>query len=437
MKECVDFTVDILTDFFPEETSWKLLNMCTGEEQLSDDLGTGEWIEPFSRITSIYCVPESRYTFIIEDEDPNFSRDATGLDCSGETDCTGTDGPGTYSATYNGAETASGGGKFSTQFLVLDPIDDCIERTSSKDVSAAFGIPFDDPTCQSSPCQVATPITVGSTTQGTTVNGAPISSVQAAPTCGSSDFTFANVTAPTGAFYQVTGTGKSLVASTCATDFDSQISVYNSCDFCQVDICETGADFGGPCSNSDGAQVVWPTNSGQVYYILVHGKDGETGNFELSVDEVDDDPLACTNAATLALATPVSGTTIEGPTVTGDFSCPYINLNNPSFTREVFIFPGVSVAWYKVIGTGNKLSATLAYSLNAFGGGPAQILLFNSCQDIESSCVGGSYSRSFNPTTGGTVILSWQSDSVEYYLMVHGIFGLVGDFDLSLTEVVP
>ena len=129
MKECIDFTVDILTDFFPEETSWKLLNMCTGEEQLSEDQET-LYTDPFASYSNNYCVPDSRYTFIIEDVSPDNSRDATGLDCSSETDCTGTDGPGTYSATLKGAETASGGGKFSTQIPAFKSV-----KPRSKEVS--------------------------------------------------------------------------------------------------------------------------------------------------------------------------------------------------------------------------------------------------------------------------------------------------------------
>jgi len=406
--------------------------MCTGGVELREDRET-LYIEPFTNYLSNFCVPDSRYSFVIEDEDPDNSRAATGLDCSSDTDCSGTDGPGTYSVTLKGAESAKGGGKFST---VIEGFKN--KSTRSKEATKGFGIPFDDPTCQSSPCQVATPITIGSTAQVGTTSvsaGVPISSVQIAPTCDSGDFGFpATVTAPTGAFYQVIGTGKNLVAYTCTTDFESQISVYNSCDFSQENICETGVSLGGPCNNIGGAQVGWPTNSGQIYYILVHGRSGQTGIFELSVDEVDDDPLACTNAAALALDTPVSETTIGGPTVTGGFSCTYVNLDSPSFNFVTSIFPGVNVAWYKVIGTGNELRAELTYALGAFGGNFAQISLFNSCQDIASSCVGGSISERFT-TTGVTTTLVWQSESsVEYYLMVHGRDGSVGNFELSLTD---
>ena len=334
------------------------------------------------------------------------------------------------SITLKGAESASGGGRFSTQIEGRKGV-----TARSKEVSAAFGIPFDGPSCQSSPCQVATPITIGSS-QGTTNGGVPISSVQTAPTCSNFFGRQVSVTAPTGAFYQVTGTGKSLVASTCTDNFNSQISVYNSCDFSQENICEAANSLGGPCSNNGGAQVAWPTNSGQVYYILVHGNGGQTGEFELSVDEVDDDESgACTNADILDLnaspelnGSPVSGTTIGGPTVTGGFSCTYDQKG------DVSIFPGVNVAWYKVIGTGKELRAELTYALGAFGGQTGQMALFNSCGDIASSCVGGLYSESFNPAT---ITLVWQSDSsVEYYLMVHGNLGLVDDFQLSLTEVL-
>jgi len=421
LKECVDFTVDILTDNFPEETSWKLLNMCTGEEQLNEDRET-LYTDPFTNYSNNYCVPDSRYTFIIEDISPNNSRFATGLDCFDASDCSGTDGPGTYSVTLKGTETASGGGKFNTQIPALG--------SSKSKESTTFGIPFDKPSkkkgpsCQSSPCQVAPSIAIPSTTQGTTINGVPISSVQATPTCSGFFGQPVFVTAPTGAFYQVTGNGQKLVASTCGTDFNSKISVYNSCDFSQENLCEVANNFGGPCSNSGGAQVVWATNSGQVYYILVHGDDEETGNFELSVDEVDDDESVCESAATLGLGTSVSGTTIEGPTVTGGFFC------------AGSIFPGVNVAWHKVIGTGNELRAELTSALGAFDGNYAQISLFNSCGDIASSCV--SASRYTINLGSGIIRFDWQSTlGAEYYLMVHGEDGSVGNFDLSLTEVTP
>ena len=422
----VQFTVDILTDNFPEETSWRLINQCTGKVEVREDQET-LYIEPFTNYSSNFCVPDSRYTFIIEDEDPTNSRGATGLDCSSETDCTGTDGPGTYSVTLKGAESASGGGKFNTQIEGRKKV-----KSKSKE-STTFGIPFDDPTCQSSPCQVAPSIAIPSSTQGTTINGTngggvPISSVQAAPTCSNFFGRQVFVTAQTGAFYQVTGTGKSLVASTCATDFDTQISVYNSCDFSQENICEAGNDDGGICSNSIfGSQVAWPTNSGQVYYILVHGYDEESGNFELSVDEVDDDNQSdCTNATPLELNTsPVSGTTIGGPTVTGGFTC----------TED--IFPGVNVAWYKVIGTGNELRAELTWEyVTGFDRRLARISLFNSCDDIASSCVEASSYSTSRGATGGTTRFDWQSIlSAEYYLMVHGDYGTDGSFELSLTEL--
>ena len=66
----VQFTVDILTDFFPNETSWRLINQCTGEVEVREDQET-LYIEPFTNYLSNFCVPDSRYSFIIEDEDPN------------------------------------------------------------------------------------------------------------------------------------------------------------------------------------------------------------------------------------------------------------------------------------------------------------------------------------------------------------------------------
>ncbi len=131
---------------------------------------------------------------------------------------------------------------------------------------------------------VAVPsVTAGSTDLSTLDSGFPTP-------CGTSVTT-------AGVWYVVTGTGNTITVDLCngATSYDSKISVY--CPDCATPACVGGND------DSCGLQssVSWCSQSGQAYYVLVHGFGGQTGPFELTVS---DDGTGCANPASCVVTGP-------------------------------------------------------------------------------------------------------------------------------------
>ena len=121
---------------------------------------------------------------------------------------------------------------------------------------------------QNDVCATATPISCGQAISGSTTNANP----DVVPFCGTSSTS-------AGVWYSVTGTGGPIIASLCAgTNYDSKLSVYTGS--CGALTCVTGNDdFCGLQSEVD-----WISNSGQTYYVLVHGFGSSRGDFTLRVD---------------------------------------------------------------------------------------------------------------------------------------------------------
>jgi len=90
---CVSIQVDVLTDKYPEETSWTLTNTCTGDEVWT--LERKDYTEKNKEYTETKCFEPSKYTFEIRD----FWGD--GICCDY--------GEGKYEVTYDGEVVASGG----------------------------------------------------------------------------------------------------------------------------------------------------------------------------------------------------------------------------------------------------------------------------------------------------------------------------------------
>jgi len=89
-----------------------------------------------------------------------------------------------------------------------------------------------------------------------------------------------------GVWFYTFGDGSTLTASTCqaGTDFDTRLSVYCG-DGCAALNCIAGADdaeldCGPPPSR---AEVSWCSETGRLYYILLHGFNGRTGSYELAL----------------------------------------------------------------------------------------------------------------------------------------------------------
>ena len=123
--------------------------------------------------------------------------------------------------------------------------------------------------------QAIVPLSVPSITQGTT-KGATFDDVAY---CGTDN------TAP-GVWYTVVGTGTRITASTCGPlfDYDTKISVF--CRSCDEPICINGNDDNCPNATSPFlSTVTWCSQAGAEYLILVHGFEGQVGDFELFLSE--------------------------------------------------------------------------------------------------------------------------------------------------------
>ena len=90
-------TVEIMTDRFPDETSWTLTNLCTGAIEAKVD----QYREPGVRRIDQYCVYDNEYEFTI------FDSYGDGICCSS--------GEGSYKVTLydeGEAEVVASGGEF-------------------------------------------------------------------------------------------------------------------------------------------------------------------------------------------------------------------------------------------------------------------------------------------------------------------------------------
>ncbi len=126
-------------------------------------------------------------------------------------------------------------------------------------------------TAQSDACDSATHVTIGSSTQGSTVGAL----TDPAPTCET-----ITVESP-GVWYTVYGNGNMLKASLCnaGTNYDTKLSVY--CGGCVNPWCRNANDDS--CGKQ--SEVQWCSTPGAVHHILVHGFNGTNGDFQLDVTD--------------------------------------------------------------------------------------------------------------------------------------------------------
>ena len=127
-------------------------------------------------------------------------------------------------------------------------------------------------------CVDAFSMDVGDTVLGQTV-GATFDS---APTCDTSN-------TANGVWYSFTGTGGDMTVSTCngGYDYDTKVTVYK--DGCATLSCVGGNDDDFGCSiNTLMSTVTWDSDFGEEYLVLVHGFSSASGDFELTLEGVDD-----------------------------------------------------------------------------------------------------------------------------------------------------
>lgn len=159
-------------------------------------------------------------------------------------------------------------------------------------------------------CADRVAVAVGGVGSGTTV-GATLDTAATCPTDGEPSGGNTQVTAP-GVWYAVMGNGSQLQATTCpSTDteanatYDTKISVY--CPDCETLSCVKANDDQSGCSTSFRSTVVWCSEPGVEYQVLVHGFGTATGSFALAVNDLGactEEPADCGPLVEHHLATP-------------------------------------------------------------------------------------------------------------------------------------
>ena len=226
--------------------------------------------------------------------------------------------------------------------------------------------------------------------------------------CGSAQL---QVSSGPGRWYIAEGIGEPMVVFVNAT-FDVQLAVYEGQD-CKSLTCLEGT-AGLPPTYAL-ARVTFGSNQGRLYYIFVSGFADAVGDFGLLVTEpvvVPNDQ--CPNATTIELDETIVGSTIFA-TPDGDVVADFCTPFNSSA-------PGI---WYTTVGTGTKLQATI--SRNNFA---AQLSVFaGNCESL--TCVDGRVAN----LVYAVPPLVWNSIQGEsYYILVHAVSGMAGEFDLYVTE---
>ncbi|MEZ4684863.1 MAG: dockerin type I domain-containing protein [Bacteroidia bacterium] len=234
--------------------------------------------------------------------------------------------------------------------------------------------------------------------QGTTIGA----TLDATPNC---------ITAPTepGVWYSFIGNGDRFAISTCTADYDTRVSVYTGS--CGNLSCLTGND------DFCGLQSLTLIRSlpNQFYYVLVHGANGETGNFTLEL-ACESSPANdnCTNASPLTCGVAAIGTT-QGATLD----------TSPVCGGMAQTSPGV---WYSFTGNGDVASLSTCGFLSNFD---TRISVFTGgCSGLncviendDEACLFGSRLSALNFLT---------NNGEQYLVLVHGFGGQTGNFILNL-----
>lgn len=209
-----------------------------------------------------------------------------------------------------------------------------------------------------------------------------------------------------GSWYRVSSvTNGSLSVSACSiiTNFNPQISVYDSCGSLQCLASNNGMRCG------DGSAVTWTTSAGKIYYIVVRGSgENEFGNFALTLGPGNNlceiaEPVQPDGVGTL-------GSTLQATMDEGSLSC---------FASGIVV-DGPAV-WYKVIGTGGLLEASTCTTDTDFD---TKLSVYQgTCGEL--SCIVGN-----DNSCGSKSSLTWFASEQEiYYILVHGFetgnFGLI------------
>ncbi|MBK9760791.1 MAG: T9SS type A sorting domain-containing protein [Flavobacteriales bacterium] len=248
-----------------------------------------------------------------------------------------------------------------------------------------------DPVALNAFCEGALPIACGQDVTGNTTESIFIPGL----TCGS-----AYTEAP-GLWYTFTGDGNDITLTTCdQASFDTKISVYSGS--CAEPICVAGNDDSQGCGTT--STLSFSSEPGIVYRAIVHGYDGETGTYTLSMtcaepctpSVLNDD---CVNAELLVPQLTGSCVPLSGSNV-----CAY---GSPWPNPPCDPFGVVVDVWY-ALPTGPSSSHTI--TIASLSSGDLGVAVYTACDPA-------SFTECYDPQLGPIQLSGLQTDAT-YYIRV-------------------
>ncbi|MCA1806694.1 MAG: hypothetical protein LC687_02355, partial [Actinobacteria bacterium] len=256
-------------------------------------------------------------------------------------------------------------------------------------------------------CADALPIACGQTAEGTTL-GASDSDPEF---CGTS------ATAP-GVWYVFEGTGDTITASLCDSDYDTKLTVFEgSCDGLT---CVGGNDDA--CGNR--SEVQFSSDAGISYYIYVHGFGEATGEYDLSVSCIDSPAPVENDDCANALPVEVNGAVVIGDNsnATGNDIAVGCGLGADTETQ--------SDLWWSF--TAPDPDTQVVIETFDISIGDTQLQVFDACGGTVVDCNddGGEGFMSQITIPCGTL-----NPGQEYFIQVDGWGTSTGEFELSVTSL--
>jgi hypothetical protein len=337
--------------------------------------------------------------------------------------------PTTSEPTLSPTPKPSSGG---TTLVIVDPDENLASPTSlptSKPINGTT-ITLIDHTSPNDKCAGATPISMGQSIAGSTMfarsdddfiteycskDGTSI------PLAGGE-----GATQTAGVWFRVNNTGGQLQL-TINSNYDMQLSVFELDSDeddanCQEDlVCVTGTEGMAPFYTA--GSVVWNAEQDRIYYIFVHGFQA-VGDFDMLLGTVTPpENYQCANAIQLEPDEIIAGSTAFAAM---DDEFPGDDQNElASCSASDRTSPG---NWYSLTGTGKPIQLSFSSDFEA------QLTVFSrngdgkGCDSLK--CVGGIRGSPPDFMSGS---VSWDSrQGLVYYILMHGVEGQVGDFDLRI-----
>ena len=232
-----------------------------------------------------------------------------------------------------------------------------------------------------------------------------------------------------GVWYKLKGNGETYRLSFCPddgglADFDTLLTVYRGdCDSLSCEAHNDDDESCGSVPDAETSSVTFSTTADVYYFVLVHGFNGEKGDFTLAVvgspPSGGSPPLndLCVNATDVSGGERIDGTTVDS---TSDTSLVAEICDNVPTSNEVGV-------WYRLIGTGNEF---IVSTCNANANGiDTRISVFTgfcsvdflTCEIADDDTCGVQSRVDFTTEEG-----------VNYYILVHGASG---EFQLELREL--